>query len=73
MEKYIIPWSYRLGIACFAVAILWGVLYAVRISPGYIGYGNVGYMSFYKGGILFLLVTIASANCAWFASQKPPR
>jgi len=30
---------------------------------------TISYMTFYKGGLLFFLVTIATANYAWFNSR----
>jgi hypothetical protein len=31
--------------------------------------GTVSYMTFYKGGLLFFLMTIATANYTWFNSR----
>lgn len=73
MEKHILQWSYWLGIASFAVALVWRGLNALGMwlpsnaTPGH----TIVYMSFYKAGLLFLLVAIATANCASSISRKP--
>jgi hypothetical protein len=73
MEKHILHWSYWLGIASFAVALVWRGLNALRIwvPSSSAPVPPIGYTSFYKAGLLFLLVAIATANCAWFNSRKP--
>lgn len=73
MEKHILPWSYWLGIASFAVALVWKGLNSVGIwhlSTAAAG-PPITYTSFYKASLLFLLVAIATANRAWFRSRKP--
>ena len=71
MEKHLVPWSYWLGIACFAIALVWkawsafGMLLPKSMASGQ----TISYMTFYKGGALFFLVTIATANYAWFNSR----
>jgi hypothetical protein len=73
MEKHILQWSYWLGLASFAVALVWrglnflGFLIPSSLTPG----RGIGHVGFYKGGLLFLLVAIATASYAWFKSQKP--
>ncbi len=72
MEKHILRWSYWLGVACFAIAVVWGGLHEVGISSGAEAKpGGIGYMTFYKAGLLFLLTAIATANYAWGKGQKP--
>ncbi len=72
MEKLIARWSYWLGITSFAIAILWRGLNALgfwrplSMAPG----ASLWYMSFYKGALLFLLTTVASAGYAWLDSHK---
>lgn len=72
MEKHVITWSYWLGIACFAIALVWraantlGVFLPKSLTQG----ETIYYMSFYKAGVLFLLVAIATASYAWFNSRK---
>ncbi len=72
MEKHILQWSYWLGIASFAVAVAWRGLNALGIwLPAGVTLGHtIWYMSFYKAGLLFLLVAIATANCASSISRK---
>jgi hypothetical protein len=73
MEKLIARWSYWLGIASFAIAILWRGLNALGFwrplstAPG----TSLWYMSFYKGALLFFLTTVATAGYAWVDSHKP--
>ncbi len=62
MEKHLITWSYWLGIASFAIALVWGVLnaFGMFLPKNMPLGGTISYMSFYKAGFLFLLVTIAT-------------
>ncbi len=70
MEKHLVRWSHRLGLVCFAIALVWRAInlfgWAVPKAQG-----QLFPVSFYKGGLMFLLVTIATANYSWFRSQKP--
>jgi hypothetical protein len=68
MEKYILRWSYWLGVISFVVAIVWRVVVVAVGKP--LGFGGITYMSFYKGALLLLLMAIATACCAWFKAQK---
>jgi hypothetical protein len=68
MEKYIIRWSYWLGVISFLVAIVWRVL-IVAVGKS-LGFGGLTYMSFYKGALLLLSTAIATACYAWFKAQK---
>ena len=68
MEKQIVQVSYWLGLASSLIAVGWKVLVALHVSPD--GFRSVTYMSFYKGGLLVLLISIATAGCAWLKSQK---
>jgi hypothetical protein len=72
MEKHLIRWSYWLGMACFAVALLWRAWNAIGMwmPKAIISAQAISYMSFYKGGLLFFPVTIATANYSWFNSRK---
>ena len=71
MEKHLVTWSYWLGIACFAIALLWKAWTAFgMLLPKSVLAGPVSYMSFYKGGLLFFLMTVATANYAWFKSRR---
>ena len=73
MERNIVHWSYWLGIATLVIALVWrainalGLWLPIDVTPGH----SVWYMSFYKASLLFFIAAIASANYAWFKSQKP--
>jgi hypothetical protein len=71
MEKHLVTWSYWLGIACFAIALVWKAWNAFGMwLPKSMAAGQtISYMSFYKGSLLFFLVTIATANYTWFNSR----
>ena len=68
MEKQIVKVSYWLGLASSLLALVWKGLEALRVAPEMIG--NFKYMTFYKGGLLFLLISMATAGCAWVKSPK---
>ena len=72
METHIVKWSYWLGIACFAIAIVWRAINTLGLlmPKGFTQGETIYYMSFYKAGFLFLLVAIATANYSWFNSRK---
>lgn len=69
MEKHILQWSYWLGLICFAIAFGWRGL----ATFGWVGgmFKTVAYTTLYKAGFLFMLTAVATANAAWFKSQKP--
>jgi len=50
------------------VAVVWKGLESLNAAPG--GFGSLRYMTFYKGALLFLLISIAASGCAWLKSQK---
>jgi len=61
MEKKIMQYSYWLGVACVVVALVWRAAnfagyYLASVVPGV----GLNYMSFFKGALLLLLVSIAS-------------
>jgi len=64
MEKHILRWSYLLGLACVATALLWraasvaGLASDQALLPG----SYVGYMTLYKGALLFLVLAIATGT-----------
>ena len=68
MEKHLAQGSYWLGIVCAVVALAWKGLAALKLAPG--AFGELQYTTFYKGGLLVLLIPIATAGCAWLKSQK---
>ena len=68
MEKQIVQVTYWLGLASSIVALAWKGLEVLKVAPE--KFGALGYMTFYKGGLLFLLISIATAGCAWLKSQK---
>lgn len=71
MEKQIARWSYWLGVASVLLAVVFRLLNAVGFM-GDIGTrgSSVGYMSFTKGAVIFLLTAIATANYTWMNTQK---
>ena len=70
MLKSIMQSSYWLGLASFVVALVWKAFNSIGIwLPR--SDATFAYMTFFKGGILFLLVAVATANYGWFSSQKP--
>ncbi len=73
MEKDIARWSYWLGVACAVVALLWRAVATLGLGHSEIGTrGNpIGYMAFYKGAFLFLLIAVATANHLWLKSRTP--
>ena len=68
MEKQIVQVSYWLGLVSSLLAVAWKGLEALHAAPG--GLGSISYMSFYKGGALLLLLSLATAGCAWLKGQK---
>ncbi len=68
MSKSIMQVSYWLGIASVVVALVWRAANAAGI---WLPRGGVGYLSFFKGAILFLLAAVATASYAWFTARKP--
>jgi hypothetical protein len=68
MEKYILRWSYWLGVISVVVAIVWRVLIVAVGKP--LGFGGLAYMSAYKGALLLLSVAVATTCYAWFKTQK---
>jgi len=72
VEKHVVKWTYWLGIACAAIAlIIRGLqvvgMYVTDYLPLWV---RIGYMSFYKAGLLLLAVSIASATTMSARSQK---
>ena len=69
MEKQIIRWTYLLGVVCVAAAVLWRAAGLAGVNDQItVGGSLVTYMSFFKGAVLLLLTSIATAQCV--ASQK---
>ena len=68
MEKQIAQASYWLGFVSSVLAVVWKGLEALHVAPESIA--NLKYMTLYKGGLLFLVLAIASSICAWAKSQK---
>jgi len=69
VEKHIVRWSYWLGMACFVAALVWKVLLVLGLPLS--GFRGVTYMTPYKGGLMLLVIAIASTSYAWFKAQKP--
>ena len=72
MEKHVVKWTYWLGLACAAIALIIRVLQALGVyvtdlpPPG----ANIGYMSFYKAGLLLLALSIATATTMGARNHK---
>ena len=62
MEKHILPGSYWLGLVCSALATLWKALEVLKVAHG--GIGSLSYMTLYKGGLLLLVISVATAAAA---------
>ncbi len=69
MEQHIARWSYWLGVACVAMALLWRVLNILGLGPVATRGNPIAYMSFFKGALLFLLTAVATANYIWFKGR----
>lgn len=67
MEKYLAKWTYWLGIACAAMALIIRGFQAIGLYLDFPGV-NLGYMSFYKASFLLLAVAIATS-----VTQRAPQ
>ncbi len=70
MEKKILVYSYWLGMLCVVMALVW----RAASMLGYFGEPlirslSLSYTSFFKGAVLFLLVTVATY--AYQAANRP--
>jgi hypothetical protein len=72
MAKQIAKWSYWVGIACLVVSILWraGNVMGMPAAPSLAEGRTFGYLTFYRGGLLFFAATIASAAYDWASSRS---
>ena len=70
MEKYIVKWSYWLGVVCAVITLVLRGLDAVGVFPNFLPGANIGAMSFYKAALLFLAVAIGAASAMWSRAQK---
>ena len=72
IKKYIIMWSYRLGIACVVLALVTRGLDAFGLPIAEVSTsGNaIGYRSFLDGALMFFVTAIATASYVWFKSHK---
>ena len=68
MEKYIGQWTYWLGLACSVLAMIWKGLEFLRVLPD--RFGSLGYLTLYKGGLLFLVIALATSGCIAGKGQK---
>ena len=72
MENQIERYCYWLGVACAVIALLLRAANALGLMGDFGTRGaSVGYMSFLKGAVLFLLVAIATANHQWASKRNP--
>jgi len=67
MEKHLAKWTYWLGIACAAMALIIRGFQAIGLYLDFPGV-NLGYMSFYKASFLLLAVAIATS-----VTQRAPQ
>jgi len=72
MEKQIRTWSYWLGLVSAVIAVVLRALNAVGLLlPEVVKQGQtIWYMSFYKGALLFFVISVATASYTWAGSQK---
>jgi len=72
VEKRIATVSYWLGLASCLIAVALRVLNVLRILPRTVVKEGqtLWYMSFYKGAILFLVITIGTASYTFLRSEK---
>ena len=72
MQKHIIRWSYWLGMLSFAISLVEGVMgrWVTPSMPTSLGQ-YLWYGTSFKAGILFLLVTIATASYSQFSARNP--
>lgn len=72
MEKHIVQWTYWLGIASAVIALAMRAGNAFGIwLPATMAQGRtVWYMSFYKGALLFLVISVATACYTWLRRQQ---
>ena len=69
MEKYILRWSYWLGVISFGIALVWRV---VMVSVGRtLELRGLTVMSAYKSGLMLVLIALATTGYLWFKAQKP--
>jgi len=72
VEKHIVKWTYWLGLLCAAVAL---IIRGLEVMGMYVSdylpvWVKIGYMSFYKAGLLLLAVSIATATMIGARNQK---
>ena len=69
MEKQVIRWSYLLGVICVVLAVLFRAANAMGwMGDIHTAGSSIGYMSFLKGAVLFLLTSIATSG--YLSAQK---
>lgn len=61
MEKHLAKWTYWVGVACAAIALIMRGLNSVGLYLDFPGM-NLGHMSFYKASFLLLAVAIATST-----------
>jgi hypothetical protein len=72
MTKYIVTFSYWLGLLSSVIALvlralnIFGILTPVVVKQG----KTLWYMTLYKGALLFFLIAIATASYAKICSEK---
>ncbi len=73
MEKHLVTWSYWLGIACFAIALVWKTwsAFGLWLPKGMTAAQTISYMTFYKGGLLFFLLVKSGLSRRIKLSTRP--
>lgn len=67
MERLVGEYSYWVGLVCVAIAVFMRGLDALAGTT----YASEWYMTFFKGAVLLLLVTIATASYTRLKAQRP--
>ena len=68
MERQIARYTYWIGLLCVAVSLVWRAAMAVNLIQEHMG--GMWYSSFWKAGVVFLVVSVASVNFAWLQEKK---
>jgi hypothetical protein len=71
MERHILRYSYWLGVTSAVVAMVWRLIqflgyFTTDYAPGM----RLGYMTFFKGAVLLLLIAVASASSQSAATKS---
>jgi hypothetical protein len=72
LEKQIFLLSYWLGVVCVVLCVILRLLAEVGVSihTGIAGGVSFSYLTFFRGAMMLLLLTIATATLSW-AKRQP--